>query len=233
MAIIYNNNNNNVNREAEDRLAEHLQNLASVLVSGACNVVTNAKKLKDDIDKETEAYFEEQSRMQAYRQFIQAQRYIQVLIALGLNNMPPYLKFLGNVSPHSIKVSQLDNGLIRADVPCDMSDAPRNFHIFTDVLQDVMDSLHREAIDTLRDRIMSDAWHIQDLILTGQWNLAEDARIIREYEALYRSIMERLFSVHVVSVMRQSDGISIDIKAVFNDGGLAPCNYPFNVRSVM
>lgn len=225
--------NDKVSREAEDKLAEHLQNIASNLVSGACNVVAHAKKIRDDIDRETQEYFDEQARMQARRQFIQAQRSIKELIALGLNNMPQHMRFLGNVSPHTIKLSQKDKGLIRCDVPCDMSDAPKHFHIFRNVLQDVLDSLHREAIDTLRDRIMSDAWHIQDLILTGQWNLAEEARVIKEYTDLYRSVLDRLFSVHVVSVQRQSGGISIDIEAVFNDCGLSPCNYPTNIRSCM
>lgn len=233
MAIIDNNNNDNVNREAEDKLVEHLQNIASNLISGACHVVAHAKKIKEDIDKDTQDYFAAQARMQAYRQFIQAQHSIQVLIALGLNNMPPHMKFLGNVSPHTIRVSQRDNGIIRADVPCDMTDAPKNFHIFRDVLQDVMDSLHREAIDTLRDRIMADSWHIADLILTGQWNTVEEARIMKEYNDLYQSIRDRLFSVRVVSVQRQSGGISIDIETVFNDMGLSPCNYPSNIRSVM
>ena len=231
MAII--DSNNNVNREAEDKLAEHLQKIASSLVSGTCHVLANAKKTLDDINKETEAYFDEQARMQARRQFIQAQRSIKELIALGLNNMPNHMKFLGNVSPHSIKVSQRDNGIIRADIPCDMTDAPRHFHIFQNVLQDVLDSLHREAVDTLRDRIMADAWHMADLILTGQWNVIEEARVMKEYNDLYRSIMERLFSVHVVSVQRQSGGISIDIETVFNDMGLSPNNYPSNIRACM
>lgn len=231
MAII--DSNNNVNREAEDKLAEHLQKIASSLVSGTCHVLANAKKTLDDINKETEAYFDEQARMQARRQFIQAQHSIQVLIALGLNNMPPHMKFLGNVSPHSIKVSQLDNGLIRADVPCDMTDSPKHFHIFRNVLQDVLDSLYREAIDTLRDRIRADAWHIQDLIMAGQWNIIEESRVMKEYNDLYRSIMERLFSVRVVSVQRQSGGISIDIETVFNDMGLSPNNYPSNIQACM
>lgn len=232
MAII-NDNNGNVNREAEDRLAVHLQNIASCLVSGAGHVLANAKKIKEDIDKDTQDYFAAQARMQAYRQFIQAQHSIQVLIALGLNNMPPHMRFLGNISPHSIKVSQLDNGLIRADVPCDMTDSPKHFHIFRNVLQDVLDSLHREAVDILRDRIMADSWNIKDLILIDQWNSAEEARVMKEYSDLYQSIRDRLFSVHVVSVQRQSGGISIDIEAVFNDCGLSPNNYPSNLRSCM
>lgn len=231
MAII--DSNNNVNRVAEDKLAEHLQNIASCLVSGAGHVLANAKKIKEDIDKDTQDYFAAQARMQAYCQFIQVQRSIQVLIALGLNNMPDHMKFLGNVSPHSIKVTQQGNGIIRADVPCDMTDAPKNFHIFREVLQDVLDSLHREAIDTLRDRIRADTWHIQDLIMTGQWNIIEESRVMKEYNDLYQSIRDRLFSVHVVSVQRQSGGISIDIEVVYNDCGLSPRNYPANIRSCM
>lgn len=227
------NNNCSVNREAEDKMSEHLRNIASSIVSGASNAVAHVKNMKKDIDKETQEYFEVQARQQAYYQFMMAQRYLKNLLALGLNNMPPHLRFLGTVSPHSIKVSMRDNGIIRAEIPCDMTDAPKNFHIFRDVLQEVMDSLHREAVDTLRDRIMVDAHHIQDLILTGQWNLEEEARIMKEYNDLYQSVMERLFGIRVVSVQRQHGGISIDIEATFNDVGMSPNNYPANIRSVV
>lgn len=223
----------NSNRINEDRMAEVLCRVAGLAAKTTRNAVINIKKAVEESEAEKKAWLAEQERRRFQLSIYQNRRHIQNLIALGLNNMPPHMKFLGTVTSHSVRVTPLDNGIIRATIPCDMSDAPRHFNTFRNTLQGVFDSLHNEAVDTLRDQIRADAYHLQDVFMAGILTAEEEARLLGDYDRLYRSMMERLFKVQVIAVQRQSAGISIDVEVVFNDAGLNPVNYPANIRLAM
>lgn len=226
------NNNDIKNRNFEDKTGEFLTNATSKLVSFIRDIIHRLKDSAEKAEEEKQAWLDEQKRRNAYLNFMKIQRYVQNLMATALNTMPAHLIFYGIISPHNLFVTLTNNGIIRVCVPCDLSNAPYHFHVFRDELQNVLDSLYRTAIDTLRNHIMSDAWYVQSATLSNQWTANEERRLLQDYHDLYISLCERLFKVTVISVQRQSSGFSVDIRAVFNDCGLHHDNYFTNLRLV-